>query len=115
MAVIGMCAKTGRAITGLEHVRQSITIIIITWIATRIQLRGFGSHLMDSVSAPGNEATKLKTAHQIAKAVLKWEPRVKVSRVLFDVKFDGTCKIRLDCTYAGQDFEHIVDVLRVAA
>ena len=110
-----MCEKTGQQLSGIDHVRQSLSRIILTLIGTRIQRRNFGSHLMRSVSAPGNDATKLKLAAIIASAILTWEPRVKLSHILFNVGVDGSCIIAVHCSYEGQTLKQDISMIGVAA
>lgn len=113
--ITGMCENTGNTITGIDHVRQCLTRIILTRIGTRTQRRAFGSDFFKFVSAAGNEATRLKLITVIAQSVLKWEPRVKLTRVLFNLDMDGQCKIELIGSYDGQSLNHQVQILGIAA
>lgn len=99
--IIGMCEHTGRKIDGIDHVRQSLARIISTAIGTRVQRRSFGVGLVNIVSAPGNATTRLKAINQIGRAILKWEPRVKLSHMLFSANAQGQAVIELVCTYDG--------------
>lgn len=103
--MIGMDAATGKPLTGLEHVRQSIRRIIQTQLGRRIQRRHYGTDLMSLVSAPGNPAMRLKVIGAIAGAILKWEPRVKISHILFHVDSDGRAIVKTFCSYLGEVFE----------
>ncbi|MCF6221637.1 MAG: GPW/gp25 family protein [Robiginitomaculum sp.] len=109
--VSGMCAKTGTLISGIEHVRQSLDRIVLTRIGTRVQRRTFGSDLFAIVSAPGNEATRLKTVSILARAILKWEPRVKLSHITFALNSAGKSIIEIVCSYGGQSINHNVTII----
>ena len=77
----GMNAKTGRATTGLDHLYQSIDKILTTPIGTRIARRDFGSELPELVDAPNNATTRVRLYAATATALMRWEPRLKLSRV----------------------------------
>lgn len=109
-AVTGMCAMTGKPISGFDHVRQSLSRIVLTRIGTRIQRRDFGADILSLVSAPGNEATRVKTLAILAKAILTWEPRVKLSHILFNVDFDGRAVIEISALYKGEILTQSVPV-----
>ncbi len=113
--ISGMCEKTGNIITGIDHVRQCLSRIILTLIGTRIQRRAFGSDFFKFVSAAGNEETRLKLVTVIAQSILKWEPRIKLSRVLFQLNMDGNCNIELIGSYDGQSLNHQVEIMGIAA
>lgn len=77
----GMNHKTGRAIDGLAHLYQSIAKILTTPLGSRIGRRHFGSELFDLVDAPNNPATRVRLYAAVATALMRFEPRVKVTRV----------------------------------
>lgn len=90
----GMNAQTGRAISGLEHLYQSIAKILTTPLGSRVERRDFGSELPDLVDAPGNDATKVRLYSATATALMRQEPRVKLTRVrLADENTDPTAPI----------------------
>lgn len=76
-----MNRQTGTAITTLEHIRQSMADILTTRIGSRVMRREYGSQLVDLIDQPGNPATQLLCYAAIAMAVMRWEPRVRISRV----------------------------------
>lgn len=77
----GMNATTGRSTTGLTHLYQSIAKILTTPIGTRIARRDFGSELPELIDAPNNGATRVRLYAAAATALMRWEPRLKLSRV----------------------------------
>lgn len=76
-----MDVNTGRALTELDHVAQSIADILSTPIGTRLMRRDYGSLLSELIDQPGNDATAVRIYAAIAGAIMKWEPRVRLSRV----------------------------------
>ncbi len=49
---MGMNAATGRNLTGLDHLHQSIADILSTPIGTRVMRRDYGSRLPELIDAP---------------------------------------------------------------
>jgi phage baseplate assembly protein W len=77
----GMNAVTGRSISGVEHLSQSIGKILSTPLGSCIQRRSFGSEVPDLIDAPSNGATQIRLYAAIATALMRWEPRLTVTRV----------------------------------
>lgn len=79
--MIGMSATTGRTISDAAHVQQSIADILTTPIGSRVMRREYGSQLPDLIDAPFNDATRLLAYAATAMALMRWEPRIRLSRV----------------------------------
>lgn len=77
----GMDAKTGRAISGLAHLYQSIGKILTTSIGSRVKRRPFGSEIPELIDAPNNGETRVRLYAAIATALMRWEPRLTLTRV----------------------------------
>ncbi|MDY6550776.1 GPW/gp25 family protein [Acinetobacter faecalis] len=78
---MGMNAETGRELTGLEHLKQSIADILNTPIGSRIMRRDYGSRLFELIDAPINRSTVVDIVAETAEALMKWEDRLVVSAV----------------------------------
>jgi uncharacterized protein len=78
----GMNASTGRAIIGLDHLNQSIGKIVATPLASCVKRRTFGSELPDLIDAPSNGAVRTRLYAAVATALMRWEPRLMLNRVL---------------------------------
>jgi len=81
----GMNGTTGRAITGLDHLYQSIAKIVTTPLATCVKRRTFGAEHADLVDAPNNGATRTRLYAATAAALMRWEPRLTLTRVELSV------------------------------
>ncbi|WP_186113263.1 GPW/gp25 family protein [Burkholderia gladioli] len=79
--MIGMDAAAGTELTGLDHLYQSIAKILTTPLGTCIQRREFGSELTDLVDAPNNGAVRTRLYAAVATALMKYEPRLVITRV----------------------------------
>lgn len=80
--MIGMSAATGRALGDLEHLRQSIRDILTTPKGSRVMRRGYGSDLFALIDAPMNRETLMNIYAAAVEALLAWEPRILVTRVV---------------------------------
>lgn len=95
-----MNSRTGKAISGMAHIRQSIVNILTTPIGTRVMRRdyGFDFTLIDTNI---NRSTIVLFYAAIANALRKWEPRIRLLRVqvtsLSDALVSGRLEIDLEC------------------
>ena len=97
-----MDRTTGRRITGIDHLRQSIVDILTTPQGSRLERRTYGSILLSLVDAPSNSITRLRCYAAIASALMKWEPRVRVTRVGLEFGPEpGQADLELWCEYKG--------------
>lgn len=82
--MIGVNNITGKALGGLDHLKQSVIDILTTPIGTRVMRREFGSRLFEFVDAPTNGFTIIDIVAATAEALDRWEPRIIVERVVLD-------------------------------
>jgi phage baseplate assembly protein W len=97
MSYAGMNASTGRAITDLDHMRQSVADILLTPIGSRVMRREYGSLLPELIDQPLNAATRLKAMAAVVMALLRWEPRLRPSKVAF-VMGDAAGSLTIELT-----------------
>jgi phage baseplate assembly protein W len=76
-----MNQSTGRWLTGIGHFRQSLQKILTTRIGTRIERREFGSLIPDLIDSPANPRAVLLLYAATVTAIMKHEPRLRVSRI----------------------------------
>lgn len=79
----GMHRTTGAGLSGIEHLRQSIADILTTPLGTRLQRRTYGSLLPELIDHPDNGVTRLRMMAATASALMRWEPRLRISRIQF--------------------------------
>lgn len=81
----GMHRSTGKAITDNdsfpEHLYQSMYDILSTLIGTRLCRRNYGSLVPHLIDQPCNDFTKLQIMNASATALIRFEPRIKISQV----------------------------------
>ncbi len=89
MHATGMSRNDGTLLTNDEHLRQSIHDILTTPLGTRLMRREYGSLLPFLIDSPANDATRLRLMAATATALIRWEPRIKVSKVTLAIIADG--------------------------
>ncbi|WP_182630327.1 GPW/gp25 family protein [Pantoea hericii] len=92
---IGLNRETGGALTDLDHIRQSISDIFLTPIGSRVMRREYGSLLSALIDQPQNEALRLQIMSACYLAILKWEPRVKLTAISFESDINGAMVVEL--------------------
>lgn len=81
MSYLGMNSQTGRTITDMEHINQSIKDILTTPIGSRIERRDYGSFLFLLIDNPNDQATRLRIMSAVVIALNQWEPRININSV----------------------------------
>lgn len=79
---VGLSAATGRAISGDDHLRQSLADILSTPIGSRVMDRDYGSRVPELLDAPMSPRLVADLVASTAEAIFRWEPRVRLKRVL---------------------------------
>lgn len=92
---LGMNRETGKAITDIDHIRQSVRDILITPEGSRLVRRDYGSLLSVLIDQPQNEVTRLQVMAATYTALSRWEPRIRLSAVDITSSFDGTMQVEL--------------------
>ena len=82
--MIGMDATTGKPLDGAAHLAQSIARILTTPIGSRVMRREFGSMLPALIDHPFNAATRTRMFAATATALMRWEPRIRLSSVTIE-------------------------------
>lgn len=108
--MIGMDAATGRTISGVDHLRQSMADILNTPLGTRVMRRNYGSLLPDLIDQPLTGPNILRLYAATAFALMNWEPRVRVTGLHLDITIDGKANLIIDCIANGSDLQVTVPV-----
>lgn len=85
----GLSAREGRAIDGVDHLRQSIIDILTTYPGERIMRPEYGSRIRDLIDRPVNAGWLADLYFSVAQAITRWEPRVRVVRVAAEMPRPG--------------------------
>lgn len=95
MMYLGMNRDNGKAITDIDHIRQSMRDILITPEGSRIARRDYGSLLSVLIDQPQNDVIRLQVMAAVYVAISRWEPRVRLSTVNLTSDFDGSMQVDL--------------------
>ncbi|MBK3440655.1 MULTISPECIES: GPW/gp25 family protein [Pseudomonas] len=99
--MIGMDRHTGRPISGIEHLRQCIGDILSTPLGSRRHRPEYGSKLRLFVDLPVNAGWKSAVQAEAARALGRWETRLKLERVVVLSLLDGKINLRVAGEYLG--------------
>ncbi|AMP06533.1 GPW/gp25 family protein [Collimonas pratensis] len=105
-----MNARTGRAMSRLAHIRQSLADILTTPIGSRVMRRTYGSEVPELIDQPLNGATVLRIYAATAYAVLRWERRIALTGVQLQRGADGQATLLLDGVTNEQSVQLAVPV-----
>ena len=64
-----------------DDVEQAIQVILLTSQGERVMRRQFGAGMREMVFEPNSETTRSRIAEQVRRALVDWEPRIKLERV----------------------------------
>lgn len=96
----GMNRSTGAALSGIEHLKQSVRDILTTPLGSRVMRRQYGSLLPSLIDQPDNASTRVRLYAAVASALMRWEPRLRLSRVgLVKGSRPGQVVVELDGNY----------------
>lgn len=101
-ALVGLDRNAGRAMTGIEHLRQSIADILTTPVGSRVMRPDYGSHLPRVVDLPVNKGWISAVQAEVARALGRWEPRLKLQRITVVSVIDGKVNLTIAGEYRGE-------------
>lgn len=95
----GMDRISGKHLSGIDHVRQSVVDILTTPIGSRVLRREYGSRLFELIDAPSNNATLVDIYSAVAQALARWEPRLQLERVALNGITPGVVSLDVSAQY----------------
>lgn len=110
----GMSADTGKELSGIDHLRQSVREILTTPRGSRVMRRDYGSDLFRLVDAPMNASTLLDIYAATAAALIRWEPRLRLRRVRAESAEPGRVVIGLTGDYLPNGQEITLEGIEVS-
>lgn len=98
-----MSRETGRRLSAIEHLQQSVGDILSTPIGSRVMRRTYGSLVPALIDQPDNMATQIRVYSAIASALMRWEPRLSLEKIATtrDPQRPGAVQIELTGRYVG--------------
>lgn len=64
-----------------EKIKENLVHLLMTSLGERVMRRNYGGGLRQLVHEPNNDALRALAQHQIAAAILQWEPRVRLRQL----------------------------------
>lgn len=101
--MIGMDRRTGQPVSGLAHLRQSIEDILSTPLGSRRMRPDYGSKIRRFVDLPVNDGWKSAVQAEVARALSRWEPRLRLERVRVTAVLNGQVTLQLTGSYLGDN------------
>ena len=95
----GVDANTGKALSDVEHLRQSVRDVLSTPIGSRVMRREYGSQIFRLLDAPLNRSTLMDVYAATAEALKRWEPRFDLTRISASMLQLGVVLIDLTGNY----------------
>lgn len=94
--------ETGRIAysEGKENIAQSLKILLMTSLGERVMRFDFGNQAPDLVFAPGSIQYLKLLEKTIEEAIVRWEPRVILDRVLAETNPTEENKILVHIAYS---------------
>lgn len=95
----GMDKTTGKPLSGISHLKQSITDILTTPIGSRPMRRDYGSRLFTRIDAPMTGDLIAEIYADVVDALFNYEPRFEVSSISVVSVGQGTLVLDLEGKY----------------
>ncbi|HBO9736444.1 GPW/gp25 family protein [Pseudomonas aeruginosa] len=99
--MIGLDRRTGQPLSGVAHLKQSIEDILTTPLGTRRMRPEYGSKLRRLIDLPVNDGWKSAVQAEVARALGRWEPRLRLERVRVVAVMGGRIDLELAGVYLG--------------
>lgn len=100
-SLIGLNRDAGGALSGVEHLRQSIADILTTPVGSRVMRPEYGSEIPRMVDQPVTKGWVSAVQAEVARALGRWEPRLKLKRVTVVSVIDGQVSFSIEGEYQG--------------
>ncbi len=109
----GTSATTGRRLSGIDHLRQSVRDILATPLGGRVMRRDYGSRLFALIDAPMNRGALVQIYAAAIEALQRWESRIVVERVTASHAGPGTITLDIRGTYLPEGRPILLDGIEV--
>lgn len=95
----GVDRATGKTLSGVDHLKQSILDILTTPVGSRVMRRAYGSTLFRLVDRPVDKGFLIDLYAATADALARWEPRLSVDQVQATMREAGAIELQLTGRY----------------
>ena len=101
----GMNRSTGKALSGREHLVQSIQILLSTPLGSRVMLPEYGSAVVDLIDQGTTDSARLRIYKATLESLKRWEPRLDAQRVQANLMTQGEVEISIEGIYEDVPLE----------
>ena len=109
--MVGIDARTGKALERPAHIRQSIETILRTPIGTRVMRREFGYEALERDGGPKRGLLASQVDVWTKAALRGWEPRIEVDQVSSVFSDDGALQsVQVRYRDADSDLTDVVTI-----
>ncbi len=109
----GIDATTGKSLSGLDHLRQSVRDILSTPLGSRVLRREYGSQIFELIDAPLNRSAVMDLYAATADALARWESRFQLTKVQIAMSSPGVVVLDLTGLYLPEGREITLDGIEV--
>ena len=110
-----MNVNTGKIISEIAHIKQSITNILTTPIGSRIMRRDYGSRLFERIDQPINGDLIAEIYSDVVEALFTWEPRFEVEQVTVQSIEKGKITIDLEGSYVKDGQKIVLENISISS
>jgi len=110
-----MNVNTGKTISEIAHIKQSITNILTTPIGSRIMRRDYGSRLFERIDQPINGDLIAEIYSDVVEALFTWEPRFEVEQVTVQSIEKGEITIDLEGSYVKDGQKIVLENISISS
>lgn len=102
MPLLGMHRDTGQPLSGIAHLTQSLSDLLSTPKGSRRLRPEYGSNLPRMVDQPLTPGWIASAQAEIARAIDRWEPRIRLKRAEVTAVLEGRVSVRISGVYQGE-------------
>ena len=97
---VGIDRRTGKMLTGWDHVKQSLDVIFTTSFGERVMREYFGSLVPNLLGRNITPEEIVPYFSAVVSAIEQWEPRFRVTKIVpLEVTRGGLFKFAIDGVY----------------
>ncbi len=109
-----MNINTGKTISEIAHIKQSIANILTTPIGSRIMRRNYGSRLFKKIDNPINGELVAEIYSDVVEALFTWEPRFEVEQVTVKSIKKGKITIDLEGSFLKEGKKIVLENIEIS-
>ena len=110
-----MNINTGKTISEIAHIKQSIANILTTPIGSRIMRRDYGSRLFEKIDNPINGELVAEIYSDVIEALFTWEPRFEVEQVIVQSIEKGKITIDLEGSFLKDGKKIVLENIEISS